>query len=360
MKKKKFVWLKLIATFSPLLALLIIVNIYYDPVNVFHNVSRSIADSLLANNSTYITSGNMNEREVKQYIIEDMPEDIDCISIGSSTMFGIRSEHVGTENYYNLGVSGADFYDILAQFGLMEIHGKVPKRVIFCVDTYFFDENMLSILTRHIPYKPYANYMIQILNGENPSVPQKNTFADDIQKFSQMFSVSSFQTAVDYFMEYKTLNVERWGIADADYDGTYSYYLADGSMMYPVDYRNNTVDDVVKDAASYDVTYYFSSGEHISETSMDVFEKLICYLEDQGTEVILFLPPLCPSLWNKCSEDVTPILWEVEAFAQEMAEKYELKMVGSYNPYTVGMTDADFYDCRHMRHECLDEYFDFK
>ena len=178
-----------------------------------------------------------------------------------------------------------------------------------------------------------------------------------MQRFEQMFSVSGFQIAFDYFKEHKTLKVERWGIADENYAGAHSYYLADGSMIYPSDYRNNTVEDVEKDASAYDVTYFFSSGEHISPTSMDAFEKLICYLKNQGTEVDLVLFPICPSSWDKCSEAITPLLWEVEAFAREMAEKYELTITGSFNPNNLGVTNADFYDCRHLRHELVDMFF---
>ena len=112
MKNERLKWLRIAAVAIPLLMLLVFVNCYFDPANLFHNVSRSIADSLLEGNATYITSGNMNERRVKQYIIEDMPDEVDCVALGSSLMFGIRKEHVGTDSFYNLGVSGADFYDI--------------------------------------------------------------------------------------------------------------------------------------------------------------------------------------------------------------------------------------------------------
>lgn len=360
MKSKHLVWLRIAAVAVPLLAFLIFVNCFFDPANIFHNVSRSIADSLLAGNATYITSGNMNERRVKQYIIEDMADDIDCVSLGTSVMFGIRREHAGTEDYYNLGLSGADFYDIMAQFGLMEINQKTPKRVIFCVDTYFFNEKIMKTFTRSIPLKPYANYMLQVLNGEKPQAPKEDTTAENIQKFKQMFSVSNFQAAYEYITEYGSLDIERWGVADENYEGTYSYYLADGSMMYPLSYRSNTVEDVVQEALDYDLNYFFSAGEHISAANMEVFDKLISYLEEQGTEVVFFLCPLSPTLWDRCSEETTPILWEVESFVNETAEKYDLKVVGSYNPHACGITDAQFYDSRHLRHEILEDFFDFK
>ena len=43
-----------------------------------------------------------------------------------------------------------------------------------------------------------------------------------------------------------------------------------------------------------------------------------------------------------------------------MSNKYNLKTIGTYNPYKIGMKDEDFYDARHVRRELLGIYFDFK
>ena len=56
----------------------------------------------------------------------------------------VNKDIVGTDSFINLGVSGSDIYDILAQFGLMDIYGKKTKRVIFCVDSYSFDESFYA------------------------------------------------------------------------------------------------------------------------------------------------------------------------------------------------------------------------
>ena len=55
-----------------------------------------------------------------------------------------------------------------------------------------------------------------------------------------------------------------------------------------------------------------------------------------------------------------PMLYEISDYAKELSEKYDLKMTGGYDPYQVGITDAEFYDCRHVRKELLSKYFDFE
>ena len=53
------------------------------------------------------------------------------------------------------------------------------------------------------------------------------------------------------------------------------------------------------------------------------------------------------------------MLDEIEAYAREVADEYDIKLTGSYNPYKVGISDADFWDARHIQHDKLSEFFDF-
>ncbi len=356
MKKKVSGWLGILV-FLPLLLCLILVNIFFDPANLFHNVSQDIADSLMAGNPTYITSGNMNERRVKHRMIETMEDEVDCIALGASIMMGIRGEHVGAESYYNLGLSGADFYDIMAQFGMLDFYEKKVNRVVFCVDTNFFCKSIYDNSARNVSYRPYARYMLDVLNGGTPEEPKSDDTAENMEALKQMFSISYFQSCVNYIRANKILNISRWGVADEEYTGT--YYLPDGSMVYAMDYQRQTALDVQRTAAEYHLPSYFVPYESISPESTEAFEKLIVYLQEQGTEVELLLCPLAPSLWDRCDEEVNGILWETEQFALEMGEKYGLQVTGSYNPYQLGITDEEFYDCRHMRHEALEKYFEF-
>ena len=45
--------------------------------------------------------------------------------------------------------------------------------------------------------------------------------------------------------------------------------------------------------------------------------------------------------------------------ANEISNKYDLKISGSCNPYELGINDEYFYDSRLVRREYLGEFFDF-
>ncbi|MDO4208009.1 MAG: hypothetical protein Q4D15_10535, partial [Lachnospiraceae bacterium] len=327
-------WFRLIVVL-PLVCLLVITNIYEDPANVFHNESKEIAEALIDGHSAYSATGNGNERKIKEYLIMRMPDVTDCIAVGPSLVMCVNKDIVGTESFINLGVSGSDLYDILAQFGLMHVYGKEAERVILCMDSYSFDENFYAKAdARNAELMPYSKYMLQILDGESPQpIHEENTNTIKTEA-TQAFSISYFQAAWDQVALNGTyaMNDKRWGIVQEDFDGSRGYYDNDGSWTYAAAYQANSVSTVRKKCAGYDIEKQFSRGCHISKYSKTVFDKLISYLRDQGTEVELFLCPLAPSLWDRieAEKDHYVMFDELTAFVAEMSKKYDLKITGDY------------------------------
>lgn len=357
---RKWRWLKFLLVL-PVLFALVFTNCYIDPANVFHDYSEEIAESIVSGNATHFGGSNVNEREVKHNLIMKMPDEVGCIAVGPSLVMGVSSEMVGSDAFYNLGESWASFYDILAQFGLMEVYGKKAKRVVFCVDSFFFDNNILKFDLRYEGLKEYADYMIGILNGEKAEIPQERNLKEIETKVRQLFSVTYFQAAIDLVQTENAYVVgERWGTVKKDFNK--DYYRPDASWAYGESYKNRTEEDVKNDSEVYDIERLLSRGKHIDKYNKEIFEKLIQYLLDQGAEVELFLCPLAPSLWKRIEMERAeyPILSELKAYADSIAKKYDLKMTGCYDPYELEMKDKDFYDARHVRHEALGRYFDFR
>lgn len=356
-------WLKLISVI-PLICFLVITNIYQDPANIFHDESKEIAESIVDGHAAYSATGNGNEREVKHNLIMVMPDETDCIAVGPSLVMCVNKDIVGSDSFINLGVSGADINDILAQFGLMEIYGKKTKRVILCVDSYSFNESIYAVEgARNAPLWPYTEYMLQILNGEEP-VPVYFNDGQDIKiQMEQAFSISYFQASWDQVIRNRTyaMSDKRWGVVTEGFDGSKPYYGVDGSWTYAASYQANDINYVLQQCAGYDIETEFAYDRHISEYSKDVFEKLIAYLTNQGIEVELYLCPLAPSLWDRLEVEKShyAILDELTEFSKEMSNKYDLKITGTYNPYELGIKDEDFYDSRHVRRELMGEFFDF-
>lgn len=345
-------WLRLLPMIA-LVSAFVFTNIYEDPANIFHNDSPEIAKELIDGNAVFFGIRNWDERGVKKSIIELMPKDIECLTIGTSLSMGIRKSHVESDSYYNLSASGLNFYDILAELGLLELNQINVGRIIICVDPYFFSESLYQKGSRNPMMMKYADYMMSVLYGEDIRLPKDDFFGQMKLKFQQAFSVSYFQSAIKLVQANKSykLPYKRWGILDAKTQD-YAHYLEDASWVYAVDYRNHTEEYVLKSSESYNISYQFSKGKHISEHSKDLFIKIIERLKKQGTDVELFLCPLAPALWDRIKNEPDAnqyfILDEIEEFASKVASEYDLKVTGTYNPYRLGATNADFWDQRHM------------
>lgn len=347
--------------FLPLVLIIPLVNIVGDPAGIYRNDSVKIADSIISGNYTRFGSGNCNERRVKAQIIENMPSKVDCIIVGPSTVGNIDSEIVGEELFVNLGVSSSDLYDIMAQFGMMEINGKKADRVIFCVDNYFFDEKFYEGFTHHDEYKPYADYMIEKIEGKQPQIPQSNRMAAVKEGLSQIFSVTYFQSAVTVILNsgiYDLLFREDWSVNPDEY--IESCFRPDGSTIQSASALNATVDDVYKHANEYDLEYSLSIDERPTEFSKTVFENMVVYLLSEGVDVDLFLSPFSPALYERIDLSRYHMVSEVEKYAEDISARYSLDLIGSFNPAAVGIDNDAYVDGRHIKGFRMTEFFDFK
>ena len=353
-------WLSLII-FLPALLALFAANYYIDPANYFHDISKDVATAIVEGKKAGISSGNLDERAVKYRLIQNLPDHVETIAVGPSLVMCVGEELAGTESFYNLGVSGADFYDILNQFGALEKYEIKYDRVIFCVDTYFFDEALYQTLTRNEALKPYAEYMIKKLEQQEvvpPEVSLKVSIKDQIK---QLLSLSYFQAGVSLVQNNGLRNIfqPRWRTVDESY--TDDYYCADGSWNYDAEYQQNGVEKVLSESKNYDIDFLFSANCHISDYSKYIFEKLIQYWQSKGVEVELMMVPLAPALWDRISGNINryPVISETEEFAINISEKYNLRLIGSENPYNMGISNEEFYDARHIKREMLGKYYDF-
>lgn len=353
-------WLKILLVI-PLVFVLVFTNLYQDPANIYHDLSKEIASAMMAGNSVY-AGNNPNEREVRRQQIMMMPEEVDCVAVGPSVVLCVDKEVTGTDSFYNLGESGANIYDIMAQLAIMDIYGKKTGRVIICVDPNSLDEVVYTAPgQRSANLMPYTYYMLDLIDGKTPGPVDESKNDKIMQLIEQSFSTTYFQASRDQIVSNGRYNMSglRWGIVD-DNDLSRSHYNSDGSWTYAADFQANNAESVAAHAAQYYIEGQFACGRHLSDYSKGLFEKLIAYLVSEGVDVELFLCPLAPSLWDRLEkEDEYFILDDTTVFAEELCEKYEIKLTGSYDPYELGLSDSDFYDSRHMRKELMGVYFDF-
>lgn len=358
MNSNKKKWIGLIVFLLLFLLLLTGTNYIADPGNQFHYFYDDLTEAILNGDSVQILSNNSDEREICKLLIEQMPKDVDCVALGPSLALTIQQDMTGEASFYNLAMSAADYYDFMATAGLMEANGVKPERIIICFDSRLFDEEIIAGDGRHDKLMDYALYMEGVLQGQVMSVPD-GTSTGLQRDYSQLFSVSYFQYSIE-FLKQNGLDSAfgpRWQVVGEDC--TESRYLPDYSIQYGVGQEAVTEEAVAEHARTYWMEGNVTPGAHISEEKRESFELLIKHYREQGIEVDLYLCPFAPSLWGRIGGEQYPILSEMEAYADELADKYDVRIIGSYDPTVVEVSDADYYDCRHLRHSAMETYFDF-
>lgn len=363
MKKIISIFIKLIV-FFPLLLLLMTANFLGDAGGVFKTDNAEMAKAMLAGHKVCFKAVNGNEREVKKNFIEEFPSETDCLIFGPSTSNGIRRENVGGGTSYNLSVSSADLYDIMAQLALLEINHKHFKRIVFNMDLNFFNEDIYNANPKNKRLKPYAEYMLKKINNENSEKPKEDLLSDIITKVRTIFSVSYFQVSFPEMLRiasvsedgYKSLFGKGWRIAEDGYKGL--HWLPDGSVIY-AEGNAKGKDYVVKYSKEYDIKRNFEIGK--SEYAYEILDKLVQYLTQQGIKVTLYLNPVAPSLWDRIKNEMPEnVLEEMKNYSKELSYKYKVDIVGSFNPYDVSLKDEDFYDGIHVKHDIIKKVFDFR
>ena len=203
---------------------------------------------------------------------------------------------------------------------------------------------------------PYHNYMNVILNekfDEGNLHPQKNT-GKDMGKW----------LSLDYFRYNVTLLPERkrFQVSYTD-DWETERYLKhyDGSIAYQRELREGDtamVEELTRQSMEEHVVYRMTDYQEIDHGHWKKFERLVIWLQEQGVEVILYLPPYSPMMYNYIeSEEAFQITLEVEKRVQELANERQIALYGSYDPAGCGLEMTDLYDIYHVKTEKMMDTF---
>lgn len=367
-----------------ILVLLIIfvgLNYYVDPANLYHDSSSEIAQAISEGHAAYAYGDNANERGVKYELIQRMPKHVDCIAFGTSVIMGVTaddvSESAGGDGFYNLAVSSADYYDLMATLGMLDKAGVTYDRFILCIEPDLYDKEYYENATWSQDYREFAGYEIgQIKNRAGEGVdevadpkPVENPVT--LTELRQLFALTYAQRVVYEIRRdggiFRSAGAgssnggeaaqsgARWGYADSGYP--YGYFNKDASWVFSTDYDKRTLTDIINDCNNYSFDAYFTKGAHQDRESVETVEALIEQLTAEGVQVDLFVCPLAPTLYAREDMADYPILQETADYAKELADKYDLKLYGDLDPATYGFEDADFYDPRHLRSEHFTDIF---
>ena len=132
-------------------------------------------------------------------------------------------------------------------------------------------------------------------------------------------------------------------------------------MYYTKELRNATREEADALAMAQAGTFLRMQGyEAPDKTLLQIYDKFFTLAEQKDVNIILVLTPYHPLLWNIvwAQKADFPGFFETEAAVRALAERHNIPVYGSYNPYALeDIGSDDFYDGLHVRTSGIAKFF---
>ena len=104
--------------------------------------------------------------------------------------------------------------------------------------------------------------------------------------------------------------------------------------------------------------YSLTQFKEIDQNLQSEFDLLIQHLLQQNIEVIFYLSPYHPFVYEEIEQSQKyNMVLAVEKKKKKYASKYKIKVLGSYSPEKCNIKDVDFYDGFHLKESGANKIF---
>ena len=355
------------ALLVPLLVFMVAFSYNVDCSGLFQGAlaPRRIVDLMLQGYDV-TNFDQMDEREVVQLFAQDVAEAPQVIGIGSSRVLQFTSEIVGSDSFFNMGVTGADVRDCMTSYYKMVTYGKTPQVLIWSLDPWVFYGSEAAFDER-ADAELYDEFLTNVLGVETDYEAP-----DQVELWKALAEPAYFQGNVDYYFKNRgqsTITDEDGNPIDFNpVEGdpmhqTTNIKRADGSVLYFEEFRERPVDQILADAAAASATFnsvHMEGFDSLSDTQCQAFDAFIRYARSQGTTVILVLSPWHPYLYDflLTEPDLHKGFFQVEAWVRQYCAQNDVPLYGSYDPTLIeGLEDIDFFDGLHCKGSGIVKFF---
>lgn len=337
--------------------LIVFINYRVDKYGVLQGgrYERQVVELLQAGNAIAGYTEQLDEREIMRLYIQTM-EKKDYLVLGSSRGLQITEEYVPSgSSFFNLGVSGSDFRDLLGMYYLLVKNDKLPKHLILELDPWLLYDSPDAV-NKHADLELYKEFLAEEL-GFSIEYEKPNY---DVQ-LEVLFSPSIFQENIAYYFRDRT-GEDTPVAAQGDWmRQATTLRLPDGSQLYDTTLRGRSQDEIDFEALNL-INNAFFRVEGFSRLDTGLQEQLEAFIrhaKKQGVSITFVLTPYHPTCYELALEQPGrfPAFFEVENYYRALAKREGISVYGSYDPLVSGCTSADFYDGLHIKREALYKAF---
>ena len=341
----------------PLLLLVLWVNYFVDQTGLFRGDKFNLElAQILLEGDPVSNFEQMDEREVLKLYIKNMPEPYNTIVLGSSRGLQITAAITGENgSFYNMGMSGEDFYDIASTIALLDKYERMPQNMVFVLDPWILNDVPEAYSSRSD--SNLANsFLNQTLGFDVEYKEEDKTVYNEA-----LLDLDYFQKNVSYYFEDHSEEERPSRVIGDVYLQKTETKMPDGTLLYTEEYRNKDQDWVDNEAlmrvnAGYAFGFY--DFYELDKTRCEQLEAIVDYVQEKGVKVTFVLAPFHPIYYEHlaASECAKGILL-AEDYYNELAAQHGISLFGSYDPEKANCTNEDFYDGVHVRRESIGKFF---
>ncbi len=333
--------------YTVILGTIISINYSVDASSVIRPQHTQMARLALEGN-IIATPENYNERVYQVCIVANIKTIPETIVIGSSRGMFVGEEITGYDDIYNNCVSGGCLEDYYALLGLYyEKFHDLPKRVIIETSPWvFYAGNPEDRWREDDTYYDSACDFFREVNGVDLEVDNNSDTENPY------ISLSYFRYNIEQWRE-KGYEIFRED-ARISTDTSEAADYPDGTIRYEASSENESQERLNRVLAKNGACTYEDSNNMIeidSEKSMQ-YEKLIDYLQNNGTEVIIYMQPFSVTQCKYSFDDnLNPGYALAYDYIINLANKREIEVHGGFDARTFGLSDIQFIDYMHLDRE---------
>jgi hypothetical protein len=347
-----------ILLFIPLLLLVLAVNIQIDPADLYRNKTDKyktpeyqVALALAAGRDMTINFP-IDDRLLQKYFVEDLTAAPDTVVLGSSRSSWLGDNIFPDQKVINNSVLDAILADYLGIFEGYAKRNLYPKRVILVLDPQLIGYPLASVKWVSTKEDTYGMLDRLDISSEKIKAPLIS------QAWLNVFSFSYFQKSMKKWRDEHS-RVGNDSLSDGQ------LLFRDGRRVWDMRFLSRGTEEgrwiTVRELYHGPWLQLLRSQMRPDKDLEDVLERFIRYLMGHHIQVTLYLLPLHPQLYHMLLEpQKTPEVSNIvgfENYYHALAQKLNLKIIGSYDPAVYDLDGNDFYDGEHIRNETIEKIF---
>ncbi len=331
-------FLKKLIYFVPIPLIIISVNFFSDPANLFSDKYVLSVANNLAQGYTVNNVSDCDERLLQKCFIEKMKGCPSEIILGPSTVQMINNSYSTESRLINNGVIWASLEDYLSIYYLYEKKGCKINKILIGLAPWLLNNNKNLNRWKTLENE-YSLFLKKLL--KNPHIKNNESMLSQYAKYKELLSLQYFKTSLI------SLTANNEGVTRHK----------DGSIYYNARFLNASRDEVerrVKHNIACDLTYAFDNFTHLSEHYKLVFSNFVEYLQKQNIEVRFLLSPFHPIMYEYLKANNYHAIFETENYFRNYMHSHKIQVIGSYDPVKYNFDNSYFVDGWHTNKKAFE------